>query len=120
MSKGSHARGLGPSSLRVGSLLCLALLYGGAAGVQAQTAPATPSQASAALLNATPTSETFTFTYFNRPIVVLKANVLGRTPSERAVGVGRALDELVDQGISGPVTSQVLEGGALVSVGSRV
>ena len=41
--------------------------------------------------------------YFNRPIVVLKARVLGRSPMERAAGAERALDELAAQRITGPV-----------------
>jgi small-conductance mechanosensitive channel len=39
---------------------------------------------------------------------------------ERAAAAEAALDDLVAQGITGPVTSQQFEGGALVSVGSRV
>ena len=74
----------------------------------------------AALLTATPSSETFTFTYVNRPIVLFKANVLGRSPMERAAGASRALDDLVAQGVTGPIDSQLFEGGALISVGSRV
>ena len=71
-------------------------------------------------LSATPSSETSTLAYFNRPIVVLKASVLGRSPMERAAGAERALDDLVAQQVTGPVASQVFEGGALISVGSRV
>ena len=73
-----------------------------------------------ALLTATPSSETFTFTYVNRPIVLFRANVLGRSPMERAAGAERALDDLVAQGITGPVDSQLFEGGVAISVGSRV
>ena len=75
----------------------------------------------AALLTATPSSEAFTFTYVNRPIVLFKANVLADLPwHECAAGVERALDDLVAQRITGPVGSQLFEGGALISVGSRV
>jgi small-conductance mechanosensitive channel len=73
-----------------------------------------------AFLTATPSSATFTFEYVNRPIVLFKANVLGRSPIERAAGAGRALDDLVSQGIAGPVEAEMFQGGALIRVGSRV
>jgi len=118
MPNGFRARSLGAKGLRVGLVLCLALLYGSAAAAQPQAAPVTP-PAAAALLSATPSSEAFTFTYVNRTIVRFKANVLGRSPAERAAAAERALDDLVAQRITGPVTSQLFEGGALISVGSR-
>ena len=100
-------------------MLCLVLLSGGVAAAQPQAAqPTAPSVT--AFANATPTSDTFAFTYFNRPIVVLKANVFGRSPMERAVGAERALDDLVAEQITGPVTSQPFEGGAFINVGSRL
>jgi len=64
-------------------------------------------------------SEPATLTYFNRPIVVLRAQVLGRSPTERALGVVRALDDLVEQGVTAPVESRVTDGGTIVSVGGR-
>ncbi len=110
-----------PSRPWLGLVLCLSLLCGGVARAQSPTAPAPPQAPPvAALLNATPTSETFTLTYFNRPIVVLKASVLGRSPMERAVGAHRALDDLTAEQITGPVSSQLFDGGALISVGPRV
>jgi small-conductance mechanosensitive channel len=65
------------------------------------------------------TSEPATVTFFNRPIIVLRARVAGRTPTERVAGARRVLDELVDQGLTGPVTSLPFEGGVLLSVASR-
>ena len=102
-------------------VLGLALLCA-AAGARAQPAPAQPPALPpvAALLTATPSSETFTFTYVNRPIILLRAIVLGRSPAERAAGAQRALDVLVAEGIYGPVSAQPFDGGALISVGSRV
>jgi small-conductance mechanosensitive channel len=120
MPNGRRSRSLGATQLRAGFVLGLTLLCAGTAGAQPPAAqPATPPPVSA-LLNATPTSDTFAFTYFNRPIVTLKAIVLGRSPRERAVGAERALDDLVAQGITGPVTSQLFDSGALISVGPRV
>jgi len=101
-------------------VLCLVLFAGGVAA-SAQTPSAPPPQTlTSALLSATPSKETATFSYANRPIVLLRASVLGRSPAERAAGAKRALDDLVAAGITGPVAVQPLESAALVSVGSRV
>jgi small-conductance mechanosensitive channel len=67
-----------------------------------------------------PSGETSTLTYFNRPIVVLRARVLGRRPVERATGAERILDDLIAEGITGPVESRSIEGGSLITVASRV
>ncbi len=121
----SASRSWNRGTAGLGLVVCLVLLCGGVAVAQFQTQPAPAAQAPAlppvaALLTATPSSETFTFTYVNRPIVVFKANVLGRSPMERASGARQALDDLVGQGITGPIESQLFEGGALIRVGSRV
>ena len=122
MSNLSRARIRGATRLGPGVVLSMTLLWSSVVSAQPQTAPATQPPASppvTTLLNATPTSATFTFEYVNRPLVVLKANVLGRSPEERAAGAARALDELVAEQITGPVTSRPFDGGALISVGSR-
>ncbi len=64
-----------------------------------------------------PSGTSFTLTYFNRPIVVLKARVIGRSPEERAAGAVRILDELVERGVTSPVAFRAFEGGALITVG---
>src|SRR5262245_56692105 len=122
MSSGCSSWNRYPTRLALSLILSFAFLYGAGAGAQSQTAPTTPPPLPpvAALLTATPTTETFTVTYFNRPIVVLKASVLGRSPMERGIGAERALGDLAAQQISGPVTSQLFDGGALISVGPRV
>ena len=76
-------------------------------------------QAIPAAIRAEPSGEAATFTFFNRPIVVLRARVLGRGPAERAAGAVRALDDLVGQGIAGPVASRAFDGVWLITVGSR-
>jgi small-conductance mechanosensitive channel len=93
-----------------------------AVGVRIAAQPQTPAVAppGPALLNTTPSDQPFTFTYFNRPIVQLKANVLGRTPVERAIGAQRALDDLASQGTTGPVALQPADGIVMISVGARV
>jgi len=108
-------------STRLGRALALCLVLAGGVAVSGQAPPAQPPlPLASALRGATPAAETATFSYANRPIVLLRANVLGRSPAERAAGARRALDDLVDEGITGPVASEPFEGAALVSVGSRV
>jgi small-conductance mechanosensitive channel len=72
-----------------------------------------------AAIRAEPSGESAAFLYFNRPIVVLRARVLGRGPAERAAGAVRALDDLAGQGVSGPVASRAFDGVFLITVGSR-
>jgi small-conductance mechanosensitive channel len=72
-----------------------------------------------AAVGAERSGESFTFTFANRPIVILRARVLGRSPAERAVGAGRILDDLVAQRLDGPVESRAFEGGAMITVASR-
>ena len=67
-----------------------------------------------------PSGEVAPLTFFNRPIAVLRARVLGRGPAERAAGASRMLDDLVAQGVTGPVEARAVEGGNLIQVGSRV
>jgi len=113
------------SALKPCLTLCIALVWCGALVAQAQPSRAVPATRNpqggpvAAALSAEPSPEVATFTFFNRPIVVLRARVLGRRPIERAAGAQRILDDLVEQGITGPVGSQPLDGGVLITVGSR-
>ena len=104
--------------------LC-AVLLGAALAARAQTPPATAQTSPPALVGvaagegAERSGEPFTFTFANRPIVVLRATVLGRRPAERAAGAGRIVSDLVAQGISGPVASQAFDTVFLINVGSR-
>ena len=73
-----------------------------------------------AAVRAEPSGETAVTSPFSTgPIVFLRARVLGRSPQERATAAERILDDLVAQRTTGPVDSQPLEGGSLVSVGGR-
>jgi len=91
-------------------VLCVFL----SAPASAQAPPAQPPlPLASALRGATPAAETATFSYANRPIILLRANVLGRSPAERAAGAQRALDDLIDEGITGPVAIEPFEGAAL-------
>ena len=80
-------------------------------GPDASGAGAAASAPSPAVVEAEPSGQSATLTFFNRPIVVLRARVLGRGPAERADGARRALDDLVARGITGPVESQPFDGG---------
>jgi small-conductance mechanosensitive channel len=114
---------------RTASLACFAagLLLARPGAVVAQpnqppsTQPASSSEPPtiASAVNAEPTDEQSTLTFFNRPIIVLRARVLGRRPSERAATTERVLDELVEEGITSPVTKQVFAGASIISVRSR-
>ena len=93
------------------ALLVVALAVSRGADLAAQAIPAA--------IRAEPSGEEATLTFFNRPIVVLRARVLGRGPAERAAGAVRALDDLVGEGIAGPVASRATDGVWLISVGTR-
>ena len=64
--------------------------------------------------------EAFTLTFFNRPIVVFRARVLGRGPAERGVGARRILDDLAANNVTGPVEAAAVDGGSLIRINSRV
>src|SRR5262245_61433938 len=112
-------RGPGAASL----LSIVAVGFCAATSVGAQRPPeASPQQSrdlASAVLQASPSSDAVTVAFFNRPIVELRATVLGRSPAERARTTERTLDDLVREHIAGPVDSRPLEGGSLVTVASR-
>jgi small-conductance mechanosensitive channel len=106
-------------------LLTLSVALASPAGLAAQPQSAAPAQAAAAAQTpgtgalSESAEETVTFAFFNRPIVSLRARVLGRSPQERAFVAEQILESLLEQDISGPVEFQPLEGGFLIRVGSR-
>jgi small-conductance mechanosensitive channel len=95
------------------ALPCLAIVAGSA---HAQT-PARNTLAGT--ISAEPSEQHATVVFFNRPIVVLRARVLGRLPAERADSATRALDERVSLRSIEPVEWRPFEGGAMITVGSR-
>ena len=100
--------------------LVVFLIWSALAAVQAQPSPlSVPPQVLAALRAAEPSGDTFTLTFFNRDIVVLRARVRGRSPRERASGAAHLLRELAAQRITGPVEAHSLESGTLITVASR-
>jgi small-conductance mechanosensitive channel len=101
----------------------LAILAGGTGAAQAppaRGAQAPPPGSVEAAAGVERTGESATLTYANRPIVVLRARVLGRGPAERVVLATRVLDDLVRNRTIDPVESRPIDGGALISVQSRV
>jgi small-conductance mechanosensitive channel len=60
-----------------------------------------------------------TFRYNNRTITVLRATVFSRPPAERAAIATDLLDDLMDAGFPGPVTTRGLEGAVVIAVGNR-
>ena len=106
------------NSCRFIAAVALGAALAGAAPTVAQPLPA---QASTLVVPVEPSGETETLTYFNRPIVVLRARILGRRPSERAALAVRVLDQLVAAGRTRPVEARTMaDGGVLVGVGSQV
>jgi small-conductance mechanosensitive channel len=55
----------------------------------------------------------------NRPIVTFRASVVPRTPAERAASADQRLSALVEDAITGPITSRSIFGGSIVSVAGR-
>src|SRR3954469_14455292 len=63
--------------------------------------------------------EPATITFFNRPIVTLHAELLGRSPADRARAAEHVLHDLVAEQVVGPVDSRLLESGLLITVGPK-
>jgi len=101
-------------ALRPGLALAVALAC--CASVAAQSAVPRPIAAS---ITPEASDHSATLIFFNRPIVVLRARVLGRGPDERAAAAIRVLDALVDNRVTGPVESRAVAGAVLINVGNR-
>jgi small-conductance mechanosensitive channel len=104
--------------------VCLAVCLAAGCGARlvAQTAPAAQGPLRALVaeaVRAEPSGASVRLVFFNRPIVVLRARVLGRGPAERAEGARRALDDVAAGGITGPVGWQSLDTVAMITVASR-
>jgi small-conductance mechanosensitive channel len=104
----------------VAAAVLTAALAGGTLAAQPQPGPTVQAQDTLVELGVERSDEPFTLTYLNRPIVTLRARVLGRHPRERAAGAVRVLDEMAASGITGPISSRSVEGVSLIGVGSRI
>src|SRR5437899_4858440 len=85
----------------------------------ASTGPSAAQRPIASGLTAEVSGQSATLTFFNRPIVVLRARILGRGPAERVAAAERVLDELAAAHVTRPVEARSFDGGALINVGSR-
>jgi small-conductance mechanosensitive channel len=102
------------------AVLSAAILLIGSGGVAAQGQAAAPAPTTiTSALSAERAGEPSTLVLYNRPIVVFRASVVGRSPAERAAGASRLLHELIDEHVTSPVESRRLDGSTIVSVGSR-
>jgi len=116
MAPGTHR----PHAIGAGLLAALLLMLCGQEPLFAQAGSVPPEAAPfLAVGAATAAPENETLTFINRPIVVFRATVVGRSPAERVTSAVRVLDELVDEGVVGPVDAQRFELGTVVTVGSR-
>src|SRR5262245_3031967 len=109
-----------PTATRLAGLalaILVVTLPGRVAAQEPRTAPATGRVNLTAGIVAD--DEPSTLVFFNRPIVSLRARALGRRPSERTAAAVRVLDDLVGQGVTGPIELRPFDGGVMVEVGSR-
>jgi len=83
-----------------------------------QQEPPVP-QTLTAVAGVAPGESDATLVFANRPIVVLRARVMGRQPAERVASAMRVLSDLSAEGIVGPVTARPVESNNLILVGSR-
>jgi small-conductance mechanosensitive channel len=104
-------------------LAAVALAVGLAEPARGQTAAAGQSQADVvgeavalAAKTARVAEQPALFTYANRPIVLLRANVLSRAPAGRAAAAVELLDRFVEQGAAGRVTTRTFADGILVAI----
>jgi small-conductance mechanosensitive channel len=104
------------------AVVVVAILFASAAAAAQRAPEPSPAQSrdiASAVLDAVPSQDTATVTYFNRSIVDLRAMVLGRGPAERARAATRRLDDLAADAVAGPVEAHALGGGSLISVASK-
>jgi small-conductance mechanosensitive channel len=95
--------------------LCLTPLWASAQGSPASP----PAQPTSAVPGVEPSGDSATVMFSNRPIAVLHARLMGRSPSGRAEVTTRLLDDLVSRGITGPIEVRTLDGSSVISVGGR-
>ena len=102
----------------------MAALATTSSSVQAQTVPGPDNAALEAAIAAAAVEQSTvgppaTLTYANRPIVQLRASILGRLAVERAAAARVTLDRLVDEGVTGPVQARDVGAVASIEVAGR-
>jgi small-conductance mechanosensitive channel len=103
---------------RLSAVLAAGVLIAGA-DLAAQVQPPAAVQSPAAALVGERADHSATLVFFNRPIVVLRARIVGRGPDERAASADRLLHELAAERMIAPVEWRAFDGGTIVSVSSR-
>jgi small-conductance mechanosensitive channel len=99
--------------------LCLAVAASGVLLAQGVDRPAAAPASIPALVSADASQPPATVRFFNRPIVDLRATVLGRSPAERARAAEQRIAEIADERVVGPVETRPLDVGMMISVASR-
>ena len=105
------------ASARWAAVACLTALA--SLAVKAQE-PAPVPQPSTVAISIEPSGRSLTVVYFNRPVVVLRASIMGRGPEDRRALAIRMMDDLVASDRTGPVTAVATTGGFLIGVDGRV
>jgi len=100
-------------------LVCLVALWWQPLAAQEQAPPPQQPAAVVETASAEPSGQIAILTFANRPIVTLRARLVGRDPDDRVASAERVLDELVADGYNGPIESRAFPGGRIVSVASR-
>ena len=109
--------------LKPGGLIMAIAVLSAALACVVLAAQSTPDRAPAESILAAPvepSGETATLTYFNRPIVALRAKILGRRPTERTALAVRVLDNLVATGHTRAVDAKAVGGAILIEVGNQL
>jgi hypothetical protein len=93
-------------------------------GQGALPSPPTPSPTPAVtsvpkLTDVAPPEEAATVRYGNRPTVLLRGQLLGRAPADRARAAVRRIEEASRLGLAGPVDVRFVEGVAIITVAGR-
>jgi small-conductance mechanosensitive channel len=104
---------------RLSPLVCLALSWWQPIAAQEQAPPPPQPPPIVESASAEPSGQVATLTFANRPIVTLRARLVGRDPIDRVASAERVLDDLISEGYSGPVESRAFPGGRIISVHDR-
>jgi small-conductance mechanosensitive channel len=99
--------------------VCLVALSWQPVAAQEQALPPPQQPAIVESASAEPSGQVATLTFANRPIVTLRARLVGRDPIDRVASAERVLDDLISEGYSGPVESRAFPGGQIISVHDR-
>jgi len=99
--------------------VCLVVLWLQPLAAQDQAPAPAPAPAVANNAGSEPSDQVATLTFANRQIAILRARVLGRDPADRVASALRVLDDLVEQGITGPIESRIFDGASVITVATR-